>query len=537
MNPVTAINLHNATLRAVLKCNEADPESFAEFYRVFPIFRDSLSCLVCGKLLQHAMAPRNSTCEHSVCKACKGKTMSKKLSCGGCKDYEQFAENRRLNLLVGLYWTICKYMSYPPLVEHIASAAEESPEIMFMLEDVLRMKLKQESSDALDMHSSILPLSPAMPLELPSGSELTEQSSSSLDACVALKDEPQEYAVQVKDEPTDSLEISLSELLNMDAATAQESTASSYLNTMVLSSVGDIKHEPVLFSVDEALENLQSSSVDKQSHGLQQDLVMSVWGASGQTEPRACTQQQQNPLPGISCSAVTPRTVRVHRKRSRSESDSVKVKPLPVTSFIEEPPVAAPAPPTVTYEPKDIPHPLAKIPSEGFLRLQQALLGTTANIEQSLEQSVKRVCARSPKKDKTQQSPTPGITLRSPPKVYKKTKERKGCKCGRATQNPSVLTCRGQRCPCYSSRRACLDCICRGCQNSYMANGEKKLEAFAVPEKALEQTRLTLGINYTGIPVRNAGANQSVVSVSADSAMATFLLASSQDTSQHQKNF
>ncbi|OBS74633.1 hypothetical protein A6R68_14830 [Neotoma lepida] len=28
-----------------------------------------------------------------------------------------------------------------------------------------------------------------------------------------------------------------------------------------------------------------------------------------------------------------------------------------------------------------------------------------------------------------------------------------------------------------------------------MANGEKKLEAFAVPEKALEQTRLTLGIN------------------------------------------
>lgn len=50
---------------------------------------------------------------------------------------------------------------------------------------------------------------------------------------------------------------------------------------------------------------------------------------------------------------------------------------------------------------------------------------------------------------------------------------------------------------CFS--QACLDCICRGCQNSYMANGEKKLEAFAVPEKALEQTRLTLGINLTSI--------------------------------------
>ncbi|XP_042288410.1 zinc finger protein 436-like [Thunnus maccoyii] len=58
-----------------------------------------------------------------------------------------------------------------------------------------------------------------------------------------------------------------------------------------------------------------------------------------------------------------------------------------------------------------------------------------------------------------------------------------GCTCGRTTQNPSVLTCRGQRCPCYSKRKACLDCICQGCQNSYMADGEKKLGAFAVPEK------------------------------------------------------
>lgn len=42
-----------------------------------------------------------------------------------------------------------------------------------------------------------------------------------------------------------------------------------------------------------------------------------------------------------------------------------------------------------------------------------------------------------------------------------------------------------------------------------MANGEKKLEAFAVPEKALEQTRLTLGINLTSITaaaLRNPGA-------------------------------
>ena len=60
-----------------------------------------------------------------------------------------------------------------------------------------------------------------------------------------------------------------------------------------------------------------------------------------------------------------------------------------------------------------------------------------------------------------------------------------------------------------------------------MANGEKKLEAFAVPEKALEQTRLTLGINVTSIAVRNAtgsGAGGMLnVSTAAGSPVASFL--------------
>lgn len=134
-------------------------------------------------------------------------------------------------------------------------------------------------------------------------------------------------------------------------------------------------------------------------------------------------------------------------------------------------------------------------------------------------------------KERTSSStPIPG----SPTKVvYKKPQEKKGCKCGRATQNPSVLTCRGQRCPCYSNRKACLDCICRGCQNSYMANGEKKLEAFAVPEKALEQTRLTLGINVTSIQVRNPSANPASgvlnMTSAAGSPVPSFLSAGSHD--------
>ena len=37
-----------------------------------------------------------------------------------------------------------------------------------------------------------------------------------------------------------------------------------------------------------------------------------------------------------------------------------------------------------------------------------------------------------------------------------------------------------------------------------MTDGEKKLEAFAVPEKTLQHTKLTLGINVTNTAVPKA---------------------------------
>ncbi|XP_060688098.1 E3 ubiquitin-protein ligase MSL2-like [Hemiscyllium ocellatum] len=84
--------------------------------------------------------------------------------------------------------------------------------------------------------------------------------------------------------------------------------------------------------------------------------------------------------------------------------------------------------------------------------------------------------------------------------VCKKPRGKTGCKCGRAACAPSVLTCRGQRCPCYANHRSCLDCICHGCNNSYMENGTKKLESFAVPEIAHKQSRLLKSVG-SSIPV------------------------------------
>lgn len=57
--------------------------------------------------------------------------------------------------------------------------------------------------------------------------------------------------------------------------------------------------------------------------------------------------------------------------------------------------------------------------------------------------------------------------LPSKPKKHKTkdNKKKEGCRCGTATPTPGKLTCCGQRCPCYTTFKPCVDCICRGCHN------------------------------------------------------------------------
>jgi hypothetical protein len=55
----------------------------------------------------------------------------------------------------------------------------------------------------------------------------------------------------------------------------------------------------------------------------------------------------------------------------------------------------------------------------------------------------------------------------STPKIKKK-----GCRCG-TTAKPGLLTCFGQRCPCYVEAKACVECRCRGCRNPHRPGGKK----------------------------------------------------------------
>ncbi|XP_029471423.1 E3 ubiquitin-protein ligase MSL2 isoform X2 [Rhinatrema bivittatum] len=564
MNPVNATALYISASRLVLNYDSGDPQSFTEINKLLPYFRQSLSCCVCGNLLQDPIAPTNSTCQHYVCKTCKGKKMMMKPSCSWCKDYDQFEENKQLNILVSCHKKLYEYITQTPLAQDILDAVDSSADILALLTD--RSPLDEDPDKTSNTARPLcLPHSP-----LPSTSEHTEyevslsqisESTHNIDiGCSVINGLPkcngllvEELAVNIPspgssnpidvcstgdDTKTEVISSHLQPVCNPDS-NADLCTAS----LDICSFSDDIKPgDSLLLSVEEVLRSLESvSNTEACDSGLKPSLEAN---ASNGPFTELCPQPishsifmtNTHALPhGISCMAVTPKVVKLNRKRSRSESDSEKVQPLPISSIIRSPTLGASAPIMVKRENKISLQPIATVSNGGTTpKISKTVLLTSKSMKKNPEHGAKKSHPKAKpgtmKKDKTKEKiPSNNVMPGSPTKtVYKKTQEKKGCKCGRATQNPSVLTCRGQRCPCYSNRKACLDCICRGCQNSYMANGEKKLEAFAVPEKALEQTRLTLGINVTSIAVRNASTSASVINVTG-SPVATFLAASTHE--------
>ncbi|CAL8292479.1 unnamed protein product [Lota lota] len=568
MNPVNATALYVSASRSVLQCDPRDPRALAELCKLLPFFRQSLSCLVCGNLLQDPIAPTDSSCQHYVCRGCKGQRMQLKPSCSWCKDYSRFQENRQLSLLVHCYRKLCLYIAQSPLAPHIAAAADDSPDLQAVLDEGLSLA-ESERPDAAEVvvvadaaagqsqDASASEAGRGGPDEAAAAAAGVEEEESSpagvngLHRCNGLVDT--DDALQSVPMETGGGGALRQEAFGDELPMCVSLTASGEAGLCDISAFGEEpKHDggSLLLSVEEVLRTLDpdpgpgpapipSSTPPDPAPPPDRSPAVPQSGFNGphcptgpdssrltpSIPPEDCPRPQQPPL-----SAVPRAPPRCHRKRSRSESDSEKLLPLPISSLLRSPLLGpsssphhpgpgAPAAPTAPTkrEPKfphtthhALPH-LAPVPNGGPPKVGKTVLVSSKGLKKTVEhhgvpkKAYSKARQGTPKprtqpRDRVPPHPHPVAHPPSPSKpLYKKPVEKKGCKCGRATQNPSVLTCRGQRCPCYSNRKACLDCICRGCQNSYMANGEKKLEAFAVPEKALEQTRLTLGINLTSI--------------------------------------
>lgn len=107
---MNATSLYVSTCRLIILADAADKSSWSDLFRLVPYLRQSLSCTVCGNLLKEPYTPTNSGCQHHVCKQCKGGRKKLKPSCSWCRDYEQYAENLQLRILLQCYKKLCEYV-------------------------------------------------------------------------------------------------------------------------------------------------------------------------------------------------------------------------------------------------------------------------------------------------------------------------------------------------------------------------------------------------------------------------------------------
>ncbi|XP_013175928.1 PREDICTED: E3 ubiquitin-protein ligase MSL2 isoform X2 [Papilio xuthus] len=106
---MNAGSLYVSTCRLIILADAADKSSWTDLFRLVPYLRQSLSCTVCGNLLVEPCSPKNSSCQHHVCKKCKGGKKKLKPSCNWCKDYENYSENMNLRILLQCYKKLCEY--------------------------------------------------------------------------------------------------------------------------------------------------------------------------------------------------------------------------------------------------------------------------------------------------------------------------------------------------------------------------------------------------------------------------------------------
>lgn len=108
---MNATSLYVSTCRLILQANADDRTTWVDIHQIFPNLRQALSCSVCSNLLIEPYSPAESSCQHNVCKACRGGKKKLRTTCGWCKDYSKYYENVELRTLLQCYKKLCHYVT------------------------------------------------------------------------------------------------------------------------------------------------------------------------------------------------------------------------------------------------------------------------------------------------------------------------------------------------------------------------------------------------------------------------------------------
>jgi len=144
---MNATKYYVAACRLVIQANPDSLESWQDIYRVLPMLRNSLSCTVCERLLSEPYTPEETSCQHHVCKGCRGGT--KVIRCSWCKDYTKYAENVQIRILLQSYRKLCALVKVTRLYTMISENKEHGQTLIDILRETDQTAVPSGSSNSI----------------------------------------------------------------------------------------------------------------------------------------------------------------------------------------------------------------------------------------------------------------------------------------------------------------------------------------------------------------------------------------------------
>lgn len=404
--------------RHVIKADLDDPAAWGEVHKYLIGVRQSLTCCVCGGLLNQPTGPARSVCFHYVCKRCVGMKMRYiKHGCGWCKSFEEFVPNRQLECVARCFRQLCAYVrgrgtrvfaacgSNTAVSGILAIVQEATGGSSEVVPGCSRQSSMHGESKTITQHS------PSRKLQRgrrPHG--FIDDSEQDIDSEVRFKHRRFKSELHNRiagngrlhngdrfNSPVDSERI-LSYGVEQASSFIDADSPASWKPSRLTST--SVRFSHALSSA----EDLGGCDNDKKTenfvlaeHDYNKFTSEEVHGSAGNSD-WTTTEEERSP------------------KRTTSTESVVGMSPRS---------------------------------KYGNLHDDVGQLSSVVNEFMSNNSG----------------SSSPGeMTFESNRRRYK-MKGKLGCRCALATPNPGKLTCCGQRCPCYAAFKGCDNCKCRGCRN------------------------------------------------------------------------
>lgn len=426
---MNATHFYLETCRYVVEADLDDPSSWIEIQKHLTGIRLTLTCCVCGRLLNRPMGPARSVCHHYVCKDCIGGKMRYiKRGCGWCKSFEEFVDNKQLECVVRCFRQLCQYLRAKGV--RILSSPTVDATVRSLLSTI------QEATTDRNSENSAVLLPVGEPKVAALRDAITHRKSASrkrMKSRIIQDDQDSDKEVcfkhkQPKFESFDPVNTSSDSLSN----------GNSFCTAFVTEQRFAVNCSP----------GETSRSADRHFSGNGRR-------ASATVDTYHDSQSEMNALDsGCDSEKKLENFVLAEHDYNKCTAEEMDTS-AGHSNWTSEEEQQSPKRTAHTREPAD-----GAVPTSRKSKLASArghAAEQTLSTSPGANAAAVGNCTGGSSSNRNDTSDSSGRRC--------KTKGKAGCRCALATPNPGKLTCCGQRCPCYAAFKGCDNCKCRGCRN------------------------------------------------------------------------